>query len=210
MARKKPAGVEDRIIDATLALVQEQSWRDLTLGHIAEAAGLSLAETVGVFPSKAAILDGFSRRIDKETLKLAAEEDFTGASPRDILFDIIMLGFDAMTPYRSALKALTKDVVQEPLSALSLLSPTFRSLSLMLEAAGIDSSGLKGMLRVRGLAVAWASAFRVWLTDGEDQAKTMAELDKRLRQGENIIRALRQRRENRRARRQNHQEDAAE
>ncbi len=208
MARKKSASIEDRIIDATLALVQAQSWRELTLGDIAGAADLSLAETVGIFPSKAAILKGFSRRIDKETLKLVAEEDFTGSSSRDILFDIIMLSFDTMTPYRSALKALTKDVIREPLSALPLLSPTFTSLSMMLEASGIDSSGLKGMLKVRGLAVAWASAFRVWLSDDEDQAKTMAELDKRLRQGENIVRALRQHRENRR-RKRNHQESAA-
>jgi hypothetical protein len=53
----------------------------------------------------------------------------------------------------------------------------------MLEAAGIDSSGIAGALRVRGLAFVWGAAFRVWLEDGEDQSKTMAELDRRLRDG---------------------------
>lgn len=211
MARKKSAAVEDRIIDATLALAETKSWRSLTLGDIAAAASLSLAETMAAFPSKTAVLSAFSRRIDAETLKLLSEEDAADgtATSRDRLFDTIMLRFDAMTPYRAALNAIATDVAQEPLSALPLVSPTLKSLALLLEASGIDSSGLKGALRVRGLGVAWVSAFRVWLTDNEDQTKTMAELDKRLRQGDNIIRAVRQYQDNCRTRRRSRRESPA-
>lgn len=211
MARKKSAAVEDRIIDATLALAETKSWRSLTLGDIAAVASLSLAETMAAFPSKTAVLSAFSRRIDAETLKLLSEEDAADgtATSRDRLFDTIMLRFDAMTPYRAALNAIATDVAQEPLSALPLVSPTLKSLALLLEASGIDSSGLKGALRVRGLGVAWVSAFRVWLTDNEDQTKTMAELDKRLRQGDNIIRAVRQYQDNCRTRRRSRRESPA-
>lgn len=211
MARKKSAAVEDRIIDATLALAETKSWRSLTLGDIAAAASLSIAETMAAFPSKTAVLSAFSRRIDAETLKLLSEEDAADgtATSRDRLFDTIMLRFDAMTPYRAALNAIATDVAQEPLSALPLVSPTLKSLALLLEASGIDSSGLKGALRVRGLGVAWVSAFRVWLTDNEDQTKTMAELDKRLRQGDNIIRAVRQYQDNCRTRRRSRRESPA-
>lgn len=211
MARKKSAAVEDRIIDATLALAETKSWRSLTLGDIAAAASLSLAETMAAFPSKTAVLSAFSRRIDAETLKLLSKEDAADgtATSRDRLFDTIMLRFDAMTPYRAALNAIATDVAQEPLSALPLVSPTLKSLALLLEASGIDSSGLKGALRVRGLGVAWVSAFRVWLTDNEDQTKTMAELDKRLRQGDNIIRAVRQYQDNCRTRRRSRRESPA-
>lgn len=211
MARKKSAAVEDRIVDATLALAETKSWRSLTLGDIAAAASLSLAETMAAFPSKTAVLSAFSRRIDAETLKLLSEEDAADgtATSRDRLFDTIMLRFDAMTPYRAALNAIATDVAQEPLSALPLVSPTLKSLALLLEASGIDSSGLKGALRVRGLGVAWVSAFRVWLTDNEDQTKTMAELDKRLRQGDNIIRAVRQYQDNCRTRRRSRRESPA-
>ena len=68
-----------------------------------------------------------------------------------------------------------------------MLRPALQSLGWMLEAAGLDSSGFRGALRVRGLALVWAAAFRVWLDDGEDQAKTMAELDRRLRQAEDLL-----------------------
>ena len=111
MARKKSAAVEDRIIDATLALAETKSWRSLTLGDIAAAASLSLAETMAAFPSKTAVLSAFSRRIDAETLKLLSEEDAADgtATSRDRLFDTIMLRFDAMTPYRAALNAIATE-----------------------------------------------------------------------------------------------------
>jgi hypothetical protein len=40
------------------------------------------------------------------------------------------------------------------------------------------------------LAVIWARVFSIWLEDGEDQAKTMAELDRRLRQAEDLLKAV--------------------
>ena len=62
----------------------------------------------------------------------------------------------------------------------------------MLEGAGIDSSGLAGAVRVRGLALIWLATFRVWLDDDEaGLAKTMAELDRRLRQAERVIESVR-------------------
>jgi len=43
---------------------------------------------------------------------------------------------------------------------------------------------------VRGIALVWGAAFCVWLEDGDDQAKTMAELDRRLRGGEAFLERL--------------------
>jgi hypothetical protein len=58
-------------------------------------------------------------------------------------------------------------------------------MSWMLEAAGLSTAGLRGRLRVRALAVLYLSVLRVFLRDdSEDLAKTMAALDRRLRQAE--------------------------
>jgi hypothetical protein len=69
---------------------------------------------------------------------------------------------------------------REPLSSAALVRPMLQSMSWMLEASGIDSSGIRGALRARGLALIWASAFNTWLDDDDDQSKTMAVLDRRL------------------------------
>jgi len=183
MARKK-ASPEDRIIDAALKLALAQGWRDLALADIAAEAKIGLPELAHIFRSKAEVLAAFSRRIDAEVLAAAEAEELGSESLRDRLFDVLMLRFDALGPHKAALKRIALDLVGDPLGAVPLIRPTLQSLGWMLEAAGIDTSGLRGAVRVRGLALVWAAAFRVWLNDGEDQAKTMAELDRRLRQAE--------------------------
>jgi hypothetical protein len=58
-----------------------------------------------------------------------------------------------------------------------------------LEAAGIDSSGIRGLVRAKALATAWLPALRVWLSDeSDDHAATMASLDRGLRRLDAVAR----------------------
>ena len=53
---------------------------------------------------------------------------------------------------------------------------------------GIDHTGPGSLVRTQGLALVWGQVMRVWLDDDEPgHARTMAELDKRLRQAERSI-----------------------
>lgn len=188
MAKRKDPS--DKIIDAALKLAATRGWRELALADIATAAKVSLPELGDLFASKSAILAAWSARIDAEVLKLAEDEDMSGESARDRLFDVLMLRLDAMTPQKPALIAIARDLRRDPVAALSLITPMLQAFGWMLEAAGIDSSGLRGSLRVRGLALIWSRVLPVWLADGEDMAKTMAELDRRLRQAEDLLNAV--------------------
>ena len=61
------------------------------------------------------------------------------------------------------------------------------------KAAGINTDGAAGGLRVTGLAAVYASVFRTWLEDDDPgHARTMAALDRRLRRGESAIRNVEQ------------------
>ena len=188
MAKRKDPS--DKIIDAALKLAAARGWRDLSLADIAKAAKIPLPDLSELFSSKAAILAAWSARIDAEVLKLAEDEDMSDESARDRLFDVLMLRIDAMTPQKTALIAIARDLRRDPVAALSLARPMLQAFGWMLEAAGIDSSGLRGSLRVRGLALVWSRVLPVWLADGEDMAKTMAELDRRLRQAEDLANAV--------------------
>jgi hypothetical protein len=58
----------------------------------------------------------------------------------------------------------------------------------MLTAAGIDTSGPRGAVRIAGLSSVYASVFRIWLEDEDPGlARTMAALDRRLRSGERTL-----------------------
>jgi len=178
---------EEKIIKAALRLAVTRGWRELSLADIAKPARVSLPVLSKLFASKADILAAYGRRIDAQVLEAASGEDMTDETARDRLFDVLMMRFDALAPDKEALKRIAVDLRRDPLASAPLARPFLQSMGWMLEAAGIDSSGLKGALRVRGLALVWSAAFRVWLDDSEDQSKTMAELDGRLRQGEAFL-----------------------
>lgn len=175
MVRK--ANVPKLVIAAALALAREKKWRHISLHEIAARASVPLADLYEHFWSKEAILTAFTKRIDMEVLEGLDPEDVK-ESPRDQLFDVLMRRFDALAPDKESVAAVLRDVHCDPLALAGGLCRYLHSMAWMLEAAGISSSGLRGHLRVKGLAAIYLAVLKVWIEDeSADMAKTMAALD---------------------------------
>ena len=172
-------GIEERLVDAALALAAERPWDDVPLADIADRAGLPLADLHPDHARRGQILAAFSRRIDA-TLLAEDFSDLAAEPARDRLFDVLMRRFDLLVPYREGLRSIARALSRDPVAALGQAPALDRAMAWALEAAGISASGWRGRLRVRGLGLAWLAAFRIWLDDGPDQARTMAELDRQL------------------------------
>jgi len=183
---KKPRDIGGKVIEAAMELAATRGWRPLTLSDIAKAAALPLSSVYPDFPSKQAVLDAFAQRIDLAVLaEEEPEEDTAGMSARDRLFDVMMRRFDALQPYKAAVGNILYDQLRDPAAAAASLPQVARSMRWMLEAAGIDASGLAGMARLQGLIGLYLACLRVWLRDDSaDMTKTMAALDGYLRRTE--------------------------
>lgn len=178
---------EKRILDAVMGLAAERGWRDLTLAGMARAAGVTLSEFHAAFPDKGALLAGLGRAADAAMLAGDDAAEGTDETPRDRLFDVVMRRFDALLPYRDAIRRIRSELRADPSAVLALLCRMNRSMSLTLEAAGIPSSGLRGLVRTQVLAAIYGRTFRTWLDDDSvDMAPTMAELDGQLRRAESL------------------------
>ncbi len=185
MARK--ADIKDRILDAVLELAPITGWRALSMTELADEAGVPLADVHAAFPTKASILAGLLTRVDRRVLAEGAAD--ANDSPRDRLFDVIMRRFDALGPHRHALSSILRDLPADPLACLDMAPRFATSMAWMLETAGVSSTGLRGAIRVNGLALIYLSTLRVWLSDdSEDKAQTMAALDRSLKQAERRVR----------------------
>ena len=182
----KPASLDVRgkIVDALMELASERRFEDISVRDICKTAGVSLADFRDFFPSKGAALAGFSRRIDRVVLAEDSGE-LADESPRERLFDILMRRLEAMAPYREGVREAAAWLRREPSAALAMNQVVMGSMRFMLQAAGIEAEGAAGLIKLQGLALAWARVLRVWLDD-EDPAlsKTMAELDRVLTRGE--------------------------
>ncbi len=181
---RPPVDPAQRALDAALKLAAERGWRRVTLAEIARAARLSLAELYALYPGRAAILAALLRRTDAAVLAGGPAE---GDTARDRLFEIMMRRFDALGAHREGIEAILRDAGSDPLVALCGVKGVLRSMSWMLEAAGIASQGILGRARAKGLALVYLGTLRVWLSDeSPDLGPTMAALDKRLRRAEGL------------------------
>jgi AcrR family transcriptional regulator len=176
-----------KIVDALMTLAAQQRFEDISIRDICKAAGVSLADFRDCFPSKGAVLAGFSRRIDRAVLAQVGPE-LADESPRERLFDVLMLRLEAMTPYREGVREAAAWLRRSPASALAMNQVVIGSMRFMLEAAGIEAEGAVGSIKLQGLALAWARVVSAWLDDDETGlSKTMAELDRELTRGERAV-----------------------
>jgi AcrR family transcriptional regulator len=183
-----PKDPRNAIIDALMELAGERSWDDITISDVAARANVSLATFRDYYPSKGAVLAGFSRRIDHIVLEAADGGDLASEPPKERLFDVLMRRLDALAPYKLGLEAVVDWSRRDPLAATALNQVVVNSMRFMLEAAGIDSEGPVGAVKLQGLAVAWARILRVWFRDDDPGlATTMAALDRELTRGSGFV-----------------------
>ena len=187
MPTKASPDKRQAIIDALMDLASKRSWSSIEIKDVAQAANVSLAEFRDLFPSKGAVLGALSRRIDREVLE-GTTEDLAGEPARERVFDVMMRRFDALAPYKEALRRISTDLRYDPVSLAALNQVSLNSQRFMLAAAGISTEGPLGALKLQGAVLVWANTLRTWLDDDDPTlARTMARLDRELRRGERIL-----------------------
>jgi AcrR family transcriptional regulator len=183
MVRKpasEPRETRAKIIAAALSLAADRDWSRVGMAEIADKAGIDLAEMRRTFGAKPTIVAAFMRQIDDEVLAKAPRRA-TDQAGRDALFEVVMARFDALAPYKSALKSIAAASRFDP----TVMRAALASQAWMLHAAGTASDGPLGTAKVLGLAGVYAQVFDIWLADDDpSSARTMAALDRRLRRGE--------------------------
>jgi len=181
---------QDRILDAALRLAPDRRWTEITLRDIAAEAGLSLAELNEAVASRAAILSLFNRRIAQRMLAALDQDPVTGDA-HDRIFEVLMRRLEVMAPYRAAVASIISDpstLLDDPPETASSVG---RSLGWVLAAAGLEDSGSREMIKRLGLAAIYRRVLGVWVEDDDPGlARTMATLDRALRDGETWLKRL--------------------
>jgi len=187
---EKNTDYKEAIVHAALALAAEQGWTLTTLRDIAQRAEIPLTTLRGIVDDKTDILALYGKQIDAQVLATLGEVA-PAASPRDRLFDILMERFDVLNTHRDGLVSILDSLKCDPKQALIACPHLARSMNWMLEAAGVEASGIKGALKILGLTAVYLKTLKVWRDDtSPDMAKTMAALDKDLSRAEQTANTL--------------------
>jgi hypothetical protein len=162
--------VLDAAIDAALALAAERPWREVSLREIAERGGLDFAELYAEAPAKPLLVLRLSQRLDRAALGTAATPS---DDVHDRLFDAAMARIEAMETHRLALVSMARG--EGPITLAPHFPLTARAI---LEAAGVTATPP----RLAAMSLVWARVVQVWRDDEGALNRTMAEIDKRLKQ----------------------------
>ena len=172
---------DQALVAAAFALGAEAGWRKVSPAAAAARAGLDLARARARFGACGGILRKFGELADAYALMGALTE----GSVRDRLFDTLLRRFDYLQLHRDGVLALLKFLPADPGLAVCLAHGTVKSMGWLLEAAGVASTGLRGEVRKRGLALVWGYGVRAWVRDeSADLAATMAAVDQALTQAD--------------------------
>lgn len=173
------ADTRTKIIAVALELAAEGQWPVVELADIIEKAGVSTADVSGLFDEKTDVLAAYDRIVNNRAIE---ETDLNDDLPcRDKLFDLVMERFDILNENRVALLNILSGFKGDPKEALLSFPHLGKSMARLLDASGLQTSGISGALRVAGMVGLYLYTVKIWKDDDSpDMGKTMAALDKGL------------------------------
>ncbi|MFT9361528.1 TetR family transcriptional regulator [Acetobacter okinawensis] len=162
------------LVSAALTLAQDRGWSSVTVLAAARQAGLALPEARRRFPLKASILLRLGRMADD----VALADDMICGDVRERLFDLLMRRLDVFQQYRGGLQSVFRTLPMDPALTILLGGATVESMRWIADAAGVNTNGVVGFVRMNMLVAVWTHTLRVWEKDeSPDMGSTMAALD---------------------------------
>lgn len=176
----KTQEIKDKIVDVALDLAATMSWDSVGFIDIAGAADLELAQVFECFDDKGEILQAYEKRIQR-TVEEAVGVMGASESCRDRLFDVLMERFETLNTNRAGLLSVLRSFEADPKQAVIAMPYLGQAMTRILELSGIETTGVRGALRVAGLGGVYLKVLHVWRQDeSADLSRVMAALDKDL------------------------------
>jgi AcrR family transcriptional regulator len=185
-SQKKTPDLREKAVKSALTLAARDGWDNVSLNDIARHAKISLSDLHDHFEDRTDILVAYGRITDRKVLESVGEVD-ESSSHRDRLFEILMERFDVLNDDRDALLSILDSFKFDPKQLVIGLPHLGRSMSWMLEAAGIETTGIRGAANLLAITTVYVATVKTWMEDeSEDMSKTMAALDKNLSRAEQL------------------------
>ena len=174
---------------AMMSCLNTQKFNTINIDTIAAETGHSAAVIRRLFPDMAEMVGQGLRDLDDEILSEFADDlaEDVEAGVRERILEGLIVRYEAYQPYKECIKNLNAAAVTNPTLAAITISRLSAASRTILELAGDNTTGMTGLLRVKGVAGVALMAQRDWLKDDSaDMSVTIRVLDQRLKQAEGI------------------------
>jgi ubiquinone biosynthesis protein COQ9 len=170
--------LQDRIVDAALALAEESSWEQVRLHEVARRLGIGLSDVRSCFREKEDIVDAWFDRADHAMLVAAAAPEVADLPSRDRLQESLLAWLGALAAHRRAtremiLGKLEFGHVHFQWAGLMRIS---RTVQWWREAAGRRAPFPWRAFEETALTSIYLATFICWMSDHSEQSRRTREL----------------------------------
>lgn len=161
-----------------LRCIDRYGWQHLSLNHLSTEGHISLAAIHEHASDKPQLFALIADVIEHETQTID-ETDQANLEPHELIFEVLMARFDALTPYKSAIEKLIDDLKRDPAVFPVLIPHALERIKRLALKAGIIYDGVLAPLQYRAFGLLYLKLLHTWLMDASmDLSKTMSACDK--------------------------------
>ena len=169
--------------------IASDGWQSIDLENLSQECDFDVLNVTSGLRNKVDLLVAFSEFIDTTVAQSIDADLKDDQIPlRERLLEALLIRFEILAPYKAGIIQLMKTLSNNP--NFVVIGSKFLKLSMeaTLAAVGLESKGIQGTIRVKGLCVIFLSGVCTWSKDNsEDLSATTRVLDERLKQTESII-----------------------
>ncbi len=178
-----------QLVEAFWAALRDRSFAELSLEMLAGEAGRDGQEHLASPADMAGLADMTDlacvavAMVDDQALAEIADDfnDAGDASVQEKLVEGLIHRFESFAPLKPQMQALHLACMRNPVLGMALGYQLLRAIDRLLRLCGDDSSGIKRMLRVKGVCAVVMRVRPTWMADETaDLSQTLKQIDSEL------------------------------
>lgn len=177
-----------KIIEESFLFIEKNSWERFSIEKFATLNKYKIMEVKNFIDNKNQLLFEFSKMIDDKVEENIDTDEFENSNIKDNIFELIMMRFDVMTPFKGGLKKIINEI-KNPIILKKISHNIMESMDFYLEFSNAYDDSIFDIIKKKSLFLIYSYCFKVWLEDdSEELSKTMSELDRLLNYSEKFSR----------------------
>ena len=173
-----------KIIEESFFFIDKIGWEEFSIERFAEENKYKISEVKNFIGNKNDLLIEFSKMIDEKVELNIDKEEFENTDVKDNIFELLMMRFDAMTPFKGGLKKIISEI-KSPIILKEISQNILVSMDFYLEFSNAYDHTIFDVIKKKSLFLIYSYCFKAWLNDdSKELSKTMSELDRLLNYAE--------------------------
>ena len=173
-----------KIIEESFFFIEKIGWAEFSMERFAAENKYKTSEIKNLISNKNDLLIEFSKMIDEKVELNIDIEEFENSDVKDNIFELIMMRFDALTPFKGGLKKIIYEI-KSPIILKEISQNILVSMDFYLEFSNAYDDTIFDVIKKKSLFLIYSYCFKAWLNDdSKELSKTMSELDRLLNYAE--------------------------